>query len=94
MLGLNCLRSNDVYHFRGPSKKSGTQNSYLERMWIYREQGYVEVQLDNPGIATFREDVLMLVTDNSRYTERAPIAVGTLHIDRALDVVMGEEIKQ
>ena len=54
--------------------------------------GYVEVHLDLPQITAFHEDILMLVTDNSPYTKRVPVAIGTLHIDLALDLIMEEEI--
>ena len=56
--------------------------------------GYVEVQLNIPGTVTFKEDVLMLVTDDSRCTQRVPVAIGTLHINWALDLVTDEEIEQ
>ena len=46
--------------------------------------GYVEVHLDLPQIATFHEDVLMLVIDDSPYTKRVPVAIGTLHTDSTL----------
>ena len=55
--------------------------------------GYVEVQLDIPGNATFKEDVLILVVGDSRYTQLVSTTIGTLHIDRALDLVMDEEIE-
>ena len=48
--------------------------------------GYVEVNLKIPEIIAFDEDMLMLVIKNSEYT-RVPIQLGTLHINRAPDIV-------
>ena len=41
----------------------------------------------------FQGDVLILVVDDSRYTQWVPMALGTLHIDRTLDLVTDEEIE-
>ena len=64
----------------------------LEEGWV-PYSGYVEVQLDIPRIATFKGDVLILVVDDSRYTQQVPMDIGTLHIDRALDLVTDAEIE-
>ena len=53
--------------------------------------GYVEVNLKIPEIEAFDEDVLMLVIKNSEYAQQFPIQLGTLHIDRALDLVNEKE---
>ena len=42
---------------------------------------HVEVYLDLPQIAGFHEDILMLVIDDSPYTKKVPVAIGTLLID-------------
>ena len=44
-------------------------------------EGYVELNLDIPEVAKFKEDVLMLVVKDSAYGEKVPVAIGTLHID-------------
>ena len=35
----------------------------------------------------FNEDLLMLVIEDSTYAQWVPIQLGTLHIDRALDLI-------
>ena len=37
-------------------------------------EGYVEVNLKVPGVSALNEDVLMLVVNDSAYSERVPIA--------------------
>ena len=74
------------------TKKLGLKIKTLDRILDIQGTGegqvpysrYVEVQMDIPGIATFKEDVLMLVTDDSRYTQWVSGAIGTLYIDWAL----------
>ena len=56
--------------------------------------GYVEVNLKIPEIEVFNKDVLMIVIDDSAYTQCVPIQPGTLHIDRALDLISNKEITQ
>ena len=53
--------------------------------------GYVEVNLKFPGIAAFDEDVLMMVIEDDEYGDRVPVQVGTLHIDRAIELITEEE---
>ena len=55
-------------------------------------EGYVELNLDIPEVAKFKEDVLMLVVKDSPYGEKVPVAIGTLHIDMVLDVAMKGEL--
>ena len=54
--------------------------------------GYVEVNLKILEIGAFSEDMLMLVIEDSPYAQRVPIQLGTLHIDRALDLVSKTEM--
>ena len=54
--------------------------------------GYVEVNLKIQEITEFNEDVLMLVIEDSPYTQRVPIQLGTLHINKALDLVSETEL--
>ena len=56
-------------------------------------EGYVELNLDIPEVAKFKEDVLMLVVKDSPYCEKVPVAIGTLHIDMVLDVAMKGELE-
>ena len=53
----------------------------------------MELNLDIPEVAKFKEDVLMLVVQDSAYGERVPVAIGTLHIDMVLDVVTKEDLE-
>ena len=43
--------------------------------------GYVEATLTILGVKAFQEDCLFLVMNDHRYGKRAPIMIGTLHID-------------
>ena len=54
---------------------------------------YVEVNLKILAIRAFNEDVVMLVTEDSSYAHRVPIQLGTLNIDKALDLVSKTEMK-
>ena len=45
-------------------------------------------------IKAFDKDILMLVIENSEYAQWVPIQLGTLHIDRILDIVNEKEILQ
>ena len=54
--------------------------------------GYVEVELMLPEVKDFKECVLMLVIDDSEYGQRAPIQLGTLHIDMILDQATPDEL--
>ena len=53
--------------------------------------GYVEVNLQIPEIKNYNEDVLMLVMNDSRYGQKVPFAIGTIHIHAALDVMTEQE---
>ena len=55
-------------------------------------KGYVEAHLRIPEVKKFREDILLLVIDNSPYGKKVPIQVGTLHIDMILAMVTPEEL--
>ena len=52
---------------------------------------YVEVSLKIPEIKAFHEEVVMLVIENCEYAQCVPIQLGTLHIDRALDLINHKE---
>ena len=46
--------------------------------------GYVEARLKMPGIEAMDKDSLFMVSNNSQYTNRVPIQLGTLHIKEAI----------
>ena len=46
--------------------------------------GYVEVQLQIPEIKNYKENALMMVMNDSRYGEKVPFIIGTIHIHAAL----------
>ena len=56
-------------------------------------EGYVELNLDIPEMAKFKEDVLMLVVEDSPYGKRVPVAIKTLYIYMVLDVATREELE-
>ena len=62
---------------------------YIEPMGggLVAYQGYVEVNLKIPGVSALNEDVLMLVVNDSAYSERVPIALGTIHVYRVLQLI-------
>ena len=53
--------------------------------------GYVEARLSIPGIKVMNHNSLFMVVKDTNYTKRVPIQLGTLHIDEALSLVMGEK---
>ena len=55
--------------------------------------GYTEINLQILEIKNFSEDVLMLVYPDSKYSQKVPIVLGTLHIDTILEVAAEEELK-
>ena len=57
-------------------------------------EGYVEVNLKVPGVSALNEDVLMLVVNDSAYSERVPIALGTIHVDQVLQLIKNWEFKK
>ena len=54
--------------------------------------GYVESRLQVKGISGMDEDSLFLVVPDSNYTKRVPISIGTVHIERSLQLLKEEEI--
>ena len=56
--------------------------------------GYVEVNLQIPGIKSYNEDVLLLVIPTVTYSKTVPVMVGTKIINKALSLItMGELAK-
>ena len=48
--------------------------------------GYVEARLQVKEISGMNEDSLFLVVPDSNYTRRVPISIGTVHIERCLQL--------
>ena len=55
--------------------------------------GYVEAHLRIPKIQAFDMNVLLLVVPDSRYTEKVPVSLGTLHIDMMLELATEKELQ-
>ena len=55
--------------------------------------GYVEAKLGVDEIQGMNEDCLFLVVPDLDYTNRVPVSIGTLHIDRCLEVLRRDELK-
>lgn len=55
--------------------------------------GYVEANLQIPGINAFNQDTIFLVINDSKYGEQVPIQIGTLHIDAIIEVMTEDEFK-
>ena len=56
--------------------------------------GFVEVNLQIPGIRRYSEDVLLLAIPTTAYAERVPVMVGSKIIDKALScMTVGELAK-
>ena len=54
--------------------------------------GYVEARLEAiPGIKKMDKDSLFMVSNNSHYTNRVPIQIGTLHIREVLQLATRKE---
>ena len=53
----------------------------------------MEVQLQIPEIKNYKENALMMVMNDSRYGEKVPFAIGTIHIHAALKKMTEEERK-
>ena len=54
--------------------------------------GYVEARLAIPGIAKMDKDSLFMVSNDSPFTKRVPLQIGTLHICEALQTATKEEL--
>ena len=54
---------------------------------------YVEVRLQVPGVQAFDLDVLMLMIPESEYSKSVPVTIGTIHIDKIINLIIDEELK-
>ena len=55
--------------------------------------GYVEAKLGIDEIQGMNEDCLFLVVPDSDYTDRVPVSIEMLHIDRCLEVLRRDELE-
>ena len=55
--------------------------------------GIVEVRMKIPSLPTYDDYELMLVIDDSRYGKHVPVQLGTLQIDKVLDLIDPSEMK-
>ena len=56
--------------------------------------GYTKCMLEIPEVKGFKEDVLLLVVNDTEYGDKVPVLLGTLHIDMVLEKVTLEELRQ
>ena len=56
-------------------------------------KGYVEARLAILAIEKMDRDLLFMVSNDSPYTERVPLQIGTLHIQEALQTATKEELQ-
>ena len=55
--------------------------------------GYFELRMRVPNVRAFDLDVLMLVIPECEYSRRVPITIGTIHIDKIINLITNEELK-
>ena len=56
--------------------------------------GFVEVNLQIPGIRNYNEDVLLLVIPTMAYSKMVPVMVGSKIIDKALSLMIVGELAE
>ena len=54
--------------------------------------GYVEVNIQIPGIHGYNEDILQLVIPTTTYSEKVPVMVGSMIIGRAMGMITKGEL--
>ena len=54
--------------------------------------GYTEVNLRVPGVKALDEDILVVIQNDSTYSAKVPVALGTLHIDMVVDQATPDEL--
>ena len=55
--------------------------------------GYTEVNFQVPGVKALNEDILVVIQNDSTYSSRVPITLGTLHIDMVIEKATSEELQ-
>ena len=54
--------------------------------------GYTEVNLRVPGVKALDEDILVVIQNDSMYSAKVPVALGTLHIDMVVNQATPDEL--
>ena len=54
--------------------------------------GYMEVNLRVPGVKALDEDILVVIQNDSAYSAKVPVALGTFHIDMVVDQATPDEL--
>ena len=54
--------------------------------------GYTEVNLKVPGVKSLDEDILVVIQNDSAYSAKVPITLGTLHIDLVIEKATSKEL--
>ena len=55
--------------------------------------GYSQIQLKIPGIQGYDKDILVFIQKDSRYSERVPVILGTLHIKDIVESATKKELR-
>ena len=55
--------------------------------------GYTQIQLKIPGIQGYGKGILVFIQKDSRYSERVPVVLGTLHIKDIIESATKEELR-
>ena len=55
--------------------------------------GYTEVNFQVPGVKALNEDILVVIQNDSAYSNWVPITLGTLHIDMVIEKATSEELQ-
>ena len=80
-LGLPFRQLHTLLHLKGATR--------VDVLYL----GYTKVRLDIPEVKTFNHDCLLIIYPDSKYSQRVPIILWTLHIDEILDLATEEELK-
>ena len=75
-----------VYPLKGLLELEGTGGSAILYM------GYVKVNLQIPGIKSYNQDVLLLITLTMTYSEKELVMVGSKIIDRVMGMITKGEL--
>ena len=54
--------------------------------------GYIQIQLQIPGIKNYNKDILVFIQKDNRYSEHVPIILGMLHIKDIIQSATKEEL--
>ena len=74
------------------SSSGQTVRAGRDRRFCHPIHGYVEVNLQIPGIKCYNEDVLLMVIPTMTYSEKVPVMVGSKIIDWAMGMMTKGEL--